>query len=132
MINSTASATVQAPVRTEGPVRLTGRLYLCSDYPEESAALARYLTDLEAMRVAGEEDHRPFQGPLDLRYDQNTSSTLSLLQSNLGLTTNDFSTVAITTGNAVTLADTNALALGASTISATHCWLVLRVKRCLI
>ncbi len=82
---------VQPPVRIEGPVRQTGRLYLSHEYPDDDSARERYLSDLQRMNLDGIGDFRPYTGPLDLRYRRNKRSTLTLLRSTLGLETHDFS-----------------------------------------
>jgi len=45
----------------------------------------RYLQDLEAMRVAGEGDHRPMTGPLFMPFGRTDEATLSLVQDHLNV-----------------------------------------------
>ena len=47
----------------------------------------RYLRDLEAMRVAGQGDFRPFTGPLAMSYSDTDDFTLSLVQEELRVPT---------------------------------------------
>jgi hypothetical protein len=86
---SDQDAYVEVPVRSEGPVLLQGRLRLCSKYPPDALSRQRYLADLEARRLFGAEDFRPFSGPVYLPYGRNTSETLSLLQVSLRVQTNN-------------------------------------------
>lgn len=73
----------QGPGRVEGPMRLQGRLRLYESYPKPSAACTRYLADLNALRLAGQPDWRPFVGPVKLPFSQTGSSTRSLLTDDL-------------------------------------------------
>lgn len=50
---------------------------------------ARYLRDLEAMRVAGLGDRRPFSGPIDMPTSRTDKSTQALLADELNITLND-------------------------------------------
>lgn len=86
---------VQEPVRVSGPSFILGTLYLSAEYPLYAAARTRYLQDLNLMRIAGRGDHRPFSGPVSIAYTRNASS-LTPLQTWLGLTTIDNSLVATT------------------------------------
>jgi hypothetical protein len=70
------------PVRLAGQVQLQGRVRLCHDYPGDTAARDRYLSDLEAIRAAGGADHRPFTGPVQLT-TLTSDSTRSLIAVNL-------------------------------------------------
>jgi hypothetical protein len=85
---------IQEPVRINGPAHILGTLYLSAEYPSYAAARTRYLQDLNAMRLAGRGDHRPFSGPLTIAYSRNAAN-LTPLQTWLGLTTTD--TTAATT-----------------------------------
>ncbi len=48
---------------------------------------SRYLKDLEAMRVAGLGDHRPFSGPVELPRSRSDANQLSMLDTELATTT---------------------------------------------
>lgn len=52
---------------------------------------ARFLQDLEAMRVAGQADQRPLTGPLQLPFSRTTDSTLSLVTDDLNVVAQDIS-----------------------------------------
>ncbi len=86
---SNKDAHVQLPVRVEGQSLLQGRLRLCEEYPPSDLTRRRYLGDLEAMRANGLGDHRPFSGPLHMPYSRNDSSTMSLVQAFLKVSTVD-------------------------------------------
>jgi hypothetical protein len=77
----------QLPMRVQGLTVLNGEVNLCDDYPPSSSTRERYLEDLNAMRLAGLGDFRPFNGPLALPYSRQDSATLNALQSDLGITT---------------------------------------------
>lgn len=91
----------QFPVRVNGSAVLHGRLYLSTEYPGVAAPRDRYLEDLKTMQVpvvllgGGRPDYRPFNSPLTIALARQDAATLTLLQSKLGLTTND-STAATT------------------------------------
>jgi len=57
---------VDIPCRMEGPVRVQGRLKFATQYPDDRDAWERYLSDLNAMRLDGYPDYRPFDGPVAL------------------------------------------------------------------
>lgn len=80
--------TLDVPAQVAGPVRLQGKLKLCERYPHPSTSCSRYASDLEAMRVLGIGDYRPFDGPVSFPYSRSTGWTRSLL-SNLNVTTID-------------------------------------------
>lgn len=77
----------QVPMRIEGPATLNGKVYLCTEYPTNATYKRRYLQDLNAMRLDGLPDHRPFKGPLTLVNSRQDAATLTSLQNDLGLTT---------------------------------------------
>lgn len=86
---------VQFPARVEGTAHLLGRLNLAGDYPSSDTHLRRYLSDLNARRLSGSADDRPFNGPVVLSYGRQSDETLDLLQDDLGLAT--FNSTASTT-----------------------------------
>ncbi|HUT95194.1 MAG TPA: hypothetical protein VMY37_37420 [Thermoguttaceae bacterium] len=59
---------VDIPCRLEGPVRVQGKLKFAKHYPDDDEAWKRYLRDLNAMRLDGHPDYRPFNGPVTLYY----------------------------------------------------------------
>lgn len=86
------NADVYIPFRIEGPVWLNHRLsFTGSDYGWSSTIRARYFSELNAMRLAGQPDYRPFTGPVSLPFSESTSTNLNLLQTSLGVTANDVS-----------------------------------------
>ncbi len=78
------------PYRLEGPVRVQGQLKLATRYPNHLNAWYRYLGDLNAMRLAGHPDYRPFNGPVDLLFsDQDYVQFYEGLREKLGVPAND-------------------------------------------
>jgi len=61
---------IDIPCRMEGPVRLQKKLVIADHYPDDSEAWFRYLGDLNDMRLAGQPDYRPFDGPVHLPFDK--------------------------------------------------------------
>jgi hypothetical protein len=90
------STVVQGPVRVSGPSSINGKLFLFSTYPSYVLARDQYLTHLNAMRLAGRGDHRPFNGPLGIAYTRQDVATLNHVQVKLALATTDSSLVATT------------------------------------
>ena len=76
---------VQFPVRIDGTAHLLGRLELADQYPSSAIHLQRYLSDLNARRLAGLPDDRPFGGPLAIVLARQSPETLLLLTTHLGL-----------------------------------------------
>lgn len=76
---------INVPFRVKGRVRVQGTMNLALTgssepwYAWSSEARVRYLKDLNLMRLAGYEDCRPFNGPINLPYASQDSSFLSLL-----------------------------------------------------
>lgn len=84
------NVTVQFPVRINGTATLMGKLaFFCTDYPGNTATAARdqYLSDLNARRIAGLGDYRPFPGVLTIRGIATTqdATTMALLMTKLGM-----------------------------------------------
>lgn len=84
---SNRDAEVQIPVRIHGPALIHGRMLLSQEYPLTSNSRERYLSDLNAMRLDAKPrgDHRPFVSPLTIALTQQSGSTLTDLQTRLGL-----------------------------------------------
>ena len=80
---------IDIPCRMEGPVRVQGKLELAKHYPDDSDAWLRYLQDLNAMRLAGQPDYRPFSGPVDLPFSEQAGEYLTALTNQLGVAAND-------------------------------------------
>jgi hypothetical protein len=80
---------LQEPVRINGRTTILGRIFLSTEYPLTASSRDLYLSDLNAMRIAGRGDHRPVASPLYVALARQDATTLSLLTTNLGLTTVD-------------------------------------------
>jgi hypothetical protein len=70
-------------------VKLGGTLDLCAEYPGSDSARIRYLGDLEELREDGRGDHRPFNGPITLPFSRSSLATLTLLTTQLDVTTHN-------------------------------------------
>lgn len=80
------------PCRMEGPVRFRARLDLSKNQLKWSDEARRwYFEGLNALRLAGASDWRPFNGIIRLNYADQQSDTLSLLRTTLGLSTENSS-----------------------------------------
>jgi len=77
---------LDVPCRLEGPVRVQGRLKVAEHYPDDGEAWERYLSDLNAMRLAGYPDYRPFNGPVTLPFWAQEAKYLFALQHCLAVT----------------------------------------------
>ncbi len=88
---SSKDAFVQFPVRINGPTCLMGRLIFCNEYPNNSSPLDQYLGDLNARRLAGRGDDRPFPNTITLRglATNQITSTVTQLTAKLGMTVVD-------------------------------------------
>jgi len=82
-------ATIQFPVRVEGAVLVRHALRLCGDYPEDTDACRRYLSDLQSDVDSGGEDFRPVSGPVLMPFSVN-SSAFDLLTNHLSVQVHDF------------------------------------------
>ncbi|OHB81054.1 MAG: hypothetical protein A2V98_23445 [Planctomycetes bacterium RBG_16_64_12] len=80
---------IDIPCRLEGPVRVQGKLRIAIHYPNDNNAWSRYLGDLNAMRLAGQPDYRPFNGPVYLPFLVQTGADLGALTVKLGVTAYD-------------------------------------------
>ncbi|MEQ8785583.1 MAG: hypothetical protein RIC55_04760 [Pirellulaceae bacterium] len=87
--NSGNRFVVEYPSRIAGDVRVQGELKLCDDYPSYASAAQRLMGDLNAKRLLGMGDERPFTGRIDMKYSYTSSSVKSLLWSNLSVSTSD-------------------------------------------
>ncbi len=74
------------PFRIEGPVRIQGKLKTAFDYPNASDSRWRYLGDLNAMRLSGLPDYRPFNSTVDLPFVEQDWSEVLALTNQLGVT----------------------------------------------
>ncbi len=83
------SVYLQEPVRVNGRTTILGRIYLSTEYPLTTSSRDLYLSDLNAMRIAGRGDHRPVESPLYVALARQDAGTLNLLTTKLGLTTVD-------------------------------------------
>lgn len=77
---------IDIPCQLSGPVRIQGALKIAPDYPTDSTAWTRYLTDLNGMRSGGYSDFRPFTGPVRYVSGIIDSKYLTALTTNLGVT----------------------------------------------
>jgi hypothetical protein len=77
---------VQFPVRINGPTCLLGKLSFCNEYPNNPPSRDLYLSGLNARRLAGLGDYRPFPTTLTIKGIATTqdSSTMSVLTGQLG------------------------------------------------
>lgn len=83
---------VQYPCRVQGANRLMGNLRLCDAYPNNSTTAAnRYMSDLTAMQ-ASYGDLRPLNGPIYLPTSRTSSSILTQLSNNMGVSYSNIST----------------------------------------
>ena len=84
-------AFVQFPVRIGGPTCILGKLILCNEYPNSNIPRDQYLSDLNARRLAGLSDDRPFPTNITLRGLATTQdlATVTLLTAKLGMVATD-------------------------------------------
>lgn len=66
---------LEVPCQVRGSLLVRGKLEVANKYPSNSTACARYLTDLNQMRLLGMPDHRPLTGPVYLQSGSGTSSS---------------------------------------------------------
>jgi len=78
---------IDIPCRLEGPIRLQSRLKFAIHYPDDDDVWFRYLQDLNAMRLAGRPDYRPFNGPVYFPYFLQEWKYYSGLKHALGVST---------------------------------------------
>ena len=76
---------LEIPCRIEGPVRLQEKLRIADVYPNDTEARLKYLQDLNAMRLAGLPDFRPFNGPVHFRCSDLDASYFDELIALLGM-----------------------------------------------
>jgi hypothetical protein len=76
---------IDIPCRFENGGRVQGRLKIATHYPNDDDAWWRYLGDLNAMRLAGYRDCRPFNGPVVLPYNEQDGKYLFALTNKLGV-----------------------------------------------
>jgi hypothetical protein len=90
------------PGRIEGPVRMQANFALTTGYTDTWAGTPRnqYLSDLNAMRLAGRGDYRPFSSEstpqIRLQYSIQAWDTRTLLNNNLAVSTVDTAPSAVT------------------------------------
>lgn len=93
---STAAVSLDPPCQIAGPVYVQGSVALGADYSwlngHGGKIEPQYLSDLNAMRLAGLTDCRPLTGNISLPTSLTSANTLSLLTTNLGLTTTNVAT----------------------------------------
>lgn len=87
---------IQPPCRIEGLCSLQGGIKLADSYPSSGAPRDRYIADLQAWRLAGGPDYRPFTGTVEFPYWRTASADRALISTSLGVPTTD---VATTSGN---------------------------------
>jgi len=80
------NAYVQEPVRVSGRTTVLGRIVVSAEYPLTVDSRDRYLSDLNAMRIAGRGDWRPLTGPLYWAAARQDATGISLVTTKLGLT----------------------------------------------
>ncbi len=81
---------LMVPFRIEGPVRVRAYMQLSKfDVDWTSDARQYYYQGLNALRLAGQSDYRPFTGPVKFKYSDQYSSTYGLLRTSLGVSTQD-------------------------------------------
>lgn len=90
---STEDAYAQFPMRIGGPTRILGRLRLCTKYPRDKSALDQYLSDLNARRLAGLPDARPFPQTISIALSRQDTATIDHLTTKLGSVLADASSV---------------------------------------
>lgn len=79
---------MQVPLRIEGPTRIQGNMSW-GNYNWSSTQRDRYISDLNLMRLAGQTDQRPFEGPIELAFSQNNAASRTYLTSTCGVTITD-------------------------------------------
>lgn len=77
------------PFRVEGPMRIQAMLLPGWNYAWWSDPREQYFKDLNAMRLAGLGDYRPFTGPIKLSDSSQVWGVLTLLNSYLGVSTSN-------------------------------------------
>ena len=83
------SFTMMVPSRIEGPVCIQSALDLRSGYPWTTDVYKHYQEGLNGMRLAGQPDYRPFNGPLAINLSAQSGETKDVVQQTLQLTTID-------------------------------------------
>jgi type II secretory pathway pseudopilin PulG len=94
---SSQDAYAQFPMRIGGPTRILGRLRLCSEYPGDTSARNQYLSDLNARRLAGLPDARPFPQTISIALSRQDNATIDMLTNRLGSVLVDASAVSTAT-----------------------------------
>lgn len=69
---------LEIPCQVRGNVLVRGMLEVANKYPSDAQARTRYLTDLNAMRLASKPDYRPLTGPVYLQSGSGTSAVSRL------------------------------------------------------
>ena len=81
------NTTFDLPARIEGAVRLQGSLLLGHHYPDDLDAWANYLYHLNLMRLNNLGDYRPFTGPIDWDYGQQSTYVNQILTTYMSVST---------------------------------------------
>ncbi len=116
---TSGASTIQAPCRIEGKTRWRSTMVLAlSDIPWSSDARWQYLSDLNAMRLAGRSDWRIFNNTVRLYYSWQYADTVTVLNQAQGVSTTDSSTATLYAPPAVGDAPTYRLYPGGKTYSA--------------
>jgi hypothetical protein len=85
------------PARIEGPVRMQATFFPAWFYSWLGlSARTQFLSDLNAMRLAGRGDYRPFNAQISLRNASQAWDTLTVLNSYLGVSTVDMADKTVT------------------------------------
>ncbi len=98
--NHSGKLVLNSPCQIQGSLRVQGSVQLGADYNWSTTTQQRYLVDLVAMQLAHVADDRPLTGSITLPISSTDSTTLGLLQTQLGLTLTNSST---TPSNAIPL-----------------------------
>jgi hypothetical protein len=76
---------LDVPAQLAGPVFMPGNLSLGNGYSWSTAAMQRYMSDANLLRLAGQPDWRPISGPVSLP-GSGSSAAVQLLTNQLGVT----------------------------------------------
>jgi len=87
-------AKLNVPMQVDGPVRLRDELELCDELSWGPEARERYLEDLRKAAEDGGPDYRPMTDSITYPFDDQSSTTRSLVRSSLGVTERDGSSAA--------------------------------------
>lgn len=85
----TQDTDLDVPCQFIGRARLQAKLRVASHWPNNDAARSQYVSDLNAMRLAGWPDYRWFNGPVYLPFSGQDSKYFACLTPGLGITVLD-------------------------------------------